>query len=54
MGFASDVTAATPSATGYKSPGTFTGGTILGVGVPVEKAQYLDLEKMAAAAFAID
>ena len=38
----------------YKSPGTFKGGTILGVGVTVEKAQYLDLEKMAAAAFAVD
>ncbi len=38
----------------YKSPGTFTGGTILGVAVSIEKAQYLDLEKMAAAAFAID
>ncbi len=39
---------------GYKSPGTFKGGTIIGVGVTVEKAQYLDLEKMAAAAFAVD
>ena len=38
----------------YKSPGTFTGGSILGVAVTVEKAQYLDLEKMAAAAFAVD
>ena len=38
----------------YKSPGTFKGGRILGVGVSVEKAQYLDLEKMAAAAFAVD
>jgi hypothetical protein len=38
----------------YKSPGTFTGGTIYRVGVTVEKAQYLDLEKMAAAAFAVD
>ena len=38
----------------YKSPGAFKGGTILGVGVTVEKAQYLDLEKMAAAAFAVD
>jgi arylsulfatase A-like enzyme len=36
----------------YKSPGTFTGGTILGVGVTVEKAQYLDLETLAAAALA--
>jgi arylsulfatase len=38
----------------YKSPGTFKGGTILGVAVTIEKAQYLDLEKMAAAAFAVD
>jgi len=38
----------------YKSPGTFKGGTILGVAVTVEKAQYLDLEKLAAAAFAVD
>jgi arylsulfatase len=39
---------------GYKSPGTFTGGAIIAVGVTVEKAQYLDLEKVAAAAFARD
>jgi arylsulfatase len=38
----------------YKSPGTFKGGTIKGVGVTVEKAQYLDLEKLAAAALAVD
>lgn len=38
----------------YKSPGKFHGGTILGVGVTVEQTQYLDLEKLAAAAFAID
>ena len=38
----------------YKSPGTFKGGTILGVGVRVEKEQYLDLEKIAAAAYAVD
>jgi arylsulfatase len=38
----------------YKSPGKFQGGTILGVGVTVEKAQYLDLEKLAAAAFSVD
>jgi len=38
----------------YKSPGTFKGGTILFVGVTVEKGQYLDLEKLAAAAFAVD
>lgn len=38
----------------YTSPGTFTGGTILGVGVSVGKEQYLDLEKQAQAAFAVD
>jgi len=38
----------------YKSPGRFTGGSILAVGVTVEKTQYLDLEKVAAAAFARD
>ena len=38
----------------YKSPGTFTGGQIFFVGVTVEKAQYLDLEKRAAAAMAAD
>jgi arylsulfatase len=38
----------------YKSPGTFTGGTILGVAVNVGKNQYLDLEKLAAAAFAVE
>jgi arylsulfatase len=38
----------------YKTPGEFTGGTILGVGVTVEKTQYLDLEKLAASAFAVD
>ena len=38
----------------YKSPGTFKNGTIQAVGVTVEKAQYLDLEKLAAAAMAID
>jgi arylsulfatase len=38
----------------YTSPGAFTGGTILGVGVSIEQTQYLDLEKMAAAAFAVD
>jgi len=39
---------------GYKSPGKFTGGTIQFVGVSVEKAQYLDLETLAAAALALD
>jgi arylsulfatase len=38
----------------YKSPGEFNGGTILFVGITVEKRQYLDLEKLAAAAFAVD
>ncbi len=38
----------------YRSPGTFKGGTILGVGITTEKTQYLDLEKTAAAAFAVD
>jgi arylsulfatase len=38
----------------YKSPGTFKGGTIKFVGVTVEKGQYLDLEKLAAAAMAVD
>jgi len=39
---------------GYKSPGEFKGGKILFVGVTIEKAQYLDLETLAAAAFAVD
>jgi arylsulfatase len=38
----------------YKPPGEFVGGTILGVGVSVGKQQYLDLEKAAAAAFAVE
>lgn len=38
----------------YITPGTFTGGTIQFVGVTVEKAQYVDLEKLAAAALAVD
>ena len=38
----------------YKSPGEFKGGTILFVAVTTEKAQYLDLETMAAGAFARD
>jgi hypothetical protein len=38
----------------YKSPGEFKGGNILFVGVTVEKTQYRDLEKLAAAAFAVD
>jgi arylsulfatase len=36
----------------YKAPGTFKDGKILGVGVSVEKAQYLDLETLAAAVLA--
>ena len=38
----------------YKNPGTFTGGTILGVGVDVSEDSYLDMEKEAAAAFSLD
>jgi arylsulfatase len=38
----------------YKSPGEFKGGTIQFVAVTVEKGQYLDLVKLAAAAFAVD
>jgi arylsulfatase len=38
----------------YQSPGTFKGGTILFVGVTVEKTQYLELEQLAAAALAVD
>lgn len=38
----------------YDSPGEFMGGTITFVGVTVEKTQYLDLEKLAAAALAVD
>jgi hypothetical protein len=38
----------------YTAPGEFKGGTILGVGVTVEKAQYLDLQMLAMAALAAD
>ena len=38
----------------YKGSNPFKGGTILGVGVTVEKKQYLDLETEAAGAFARD
>ena len=38
----------------YQSPGEFKGGTILFVGVTVEKTQYLDLELLAQGAFATD
>jgi hypothetical protein len=38
----------------YRSPGEFKGGRIFFVAVTVEKAQYLDLEQLAAAALAVD
>jgi arylsulfatase len=38
----------------YKSPGTFKGGTILGVGVDVSPEVYLDLEKEASRAMSRD
>jgi arylsulfatase len=38
----------------YQSPGKFTGGKIDFVAVTVEEAQYMDLEKLAAAALAVD
>jgi len=38
----------------YKAPGTFKGGTILAVAVSIGKQQYIDLEKVAAAAFAVE
>jgi hypothetical protein len=38
----------------YRTPGEFKGGTIRGVGVTTEKAQYIDLEKEAVGAFARD
>jgi arylsulfatase len=38
----------------YEAPGTFKGGQIEAVGVTIEKAQYLDLERLAAAAHAAD
>ena len=38
----------------YSSPGEFRNGHIYGVGVSVEKEQYFDLEKLAAAAMAVD
>jgi hypothetical protein len=39
---------------GLQDPGTFKNGHIWGVVVTVEKKQYLDLEKLAAAAMAVD
>jgi arylsulfatase len=38
----------------YTAPGTFKGGTILGVGIDVSEESYLDLETEAAGAFARD
>ena len=38
----------------YKGPAKFKGGTILVVGITIEKTQYLDLEKLAMAAYAVD
>ena len=38
----------------YAGSNPFKGGTIKFVGVTVEKAQYLDLERLAAAALAVD
>jgi arylsulfatase len=38
----------------YRSPAAFTGGRILGVAVNVGREQYLDLEKTAAAALAVE
>jgi arylsulfatase A-like enzyme len=38
----------------YKNPGTFSGGTIFGVGIDVSKEVYLDMEKEAAGALARD
>lgn len=38
----------------YTPPARFTGRKILGVAVSVGKAQYLDLEKLAAAALVVE
>jgi len=38
----------------YKSPGEFKGDTILAVAVSVGKQQYLDMKKVAAAAFTVE
>jgi arylsulfatase len=38
----------------YKSPNTFSGGTLLGVGIDVSKEVYLDVEKEAAGALSRD
>ena len=38
----------------YQNPGTFTGGTILGVAVDVSDEKYLDMEREASGAFSRD
>ena len=38
----------------YKNPGTFTGGTILGVGIDISEQAYIDLDKEAAGAMSRD
>ena len=38
----------------YESPGSFTGGTILGVGFDLSPEKYIDLEREAVAALARD
>jgi arylsulfatase len=38
----------------YQNPGTFTGGTIIAVGVDVSDDSYLDMEKEAARGYALD
>jgi arylsulfatase len=38
----------------YQNPGTFAGGTIVGVAVDVSDQAYLDLQKEAARAFSVD
>ena len=38
----------------YRTPGAFKNGKIFAVGVTVEKTQYRDLEKAAAAAMSVD
>ena len=43
-----------PPCAAYSPLASFKGGKILFVAVGVEKKQYLDLEKLAATAFAVD
>jgi hypothetical protein len=38
----------------YQNPGSFTGGTILGVAIDVSDEAYIDLEREAAGALARD